>query len=117
MVHLYRSTRHGGRVLGYLGNTFSLGVFLTNGYTVEPPQLFFNEVTGFETSSRLLLLSMEALPTPTSSFDGPLQTTRKCVVKIFFVIASVLVSRSRLENYCWRKSLVFGGGAIIVESV
>ena len=46
------------------------------GYGGSPPNFFFNEIAGFETSVRPYLVNYGApLATPTSSFDTPLQKT------------------------------------------
>ena len=45
--------------------------------TVAPPQHSFNEIAGFETSSRPYLLKYgDPLPSRRSSFDSPLQTRK-----------------------------------------
>ena len=64
----------------------------TKSDSMVPPPTFFNEITGFKTSSRSDLLNPVSLDTPTSSIDKPLHTRNS--MDTFLSVVSFLVSSS-----------------------
>ena len=78
------------------------------------PQLFFNEIAGFETGSRPYLLKYAPpLSTPTSPFDGPMQT-RKHGKNFFHIYVYSILPRVRavMEGSLQKIAGLAGGGIV-----